>query len=64
MLTDCEYDMLMELDEPYIHLITFNTQLLSNLTICRHGLRMKFMTFIMVKSMTSVQRIFNGWVIF
>ena len=75
-LTLKKFDMLMELVKPYLHLIpfpnskvsedlfTFNTQLLSTITICRHGLDLKFMAFIMDTSETSVQRIFNGWVIF
>ena len=47
--------MLMELVKPYGQdLFTFNKQLLSSLTICRHGLPLKFMAFIMDTSETSV----------
>ena len=49
--------------EGFEDLFTFNTQLLSSLTICRHGLHLKFMALIMDTSEISVQRIFNGWVI-
>ena len=47
--------MLMELVKPYIHLVsfpnskvlkTFDTQLLSSRPICRHGLHLKFISFI------------------
>ena len=54
-LTMKKFDMLIKLVKPYIHLIsfpnskvlkTFNTQLLSSLAICRHGLHLKFISFI------------------
>jgi hypothetical protein len=75
-LTLEKFDMVMECVKPYLHLIpypkcnvsenlfTYNTQLLSTLTICRHGLDLKFMAFIMDTSESTIQRMFNGWVIF
>ena len=41
--------------EGFETLFTFNTQLLSSLTICRHGLHLKFMAFIMDTSETAVE---------
>ena len=40
------------------------TELLSVLTICRHGLNQGVMAFMVDKSKSTVQRIFIGWVIF
>jgi len=34
------------------------------MTVCRHALDLKFMAFVLKTSESTVQRIFNGWVIF
>ena len=70
------FDIILECLRPYLHLLSFaerqvseklfniETQLLAVLTICRHGLDLKFMAYIMKCSETTVQRLFKGWTIF
>ena len=74
-----QFDLVMECIKPYVHLIPYpgcvinttaeksvdiETQFLAVLTICRHGLDLSFMGFILEKSVATVHRIFNSWVIF
>ena len=71
-----QFDLVMECIRPYLHLIpypeskvseksfSFETQFLVVLTVSRHGLDLRFMAFILGTSETTVQRIFNAWVIF
>ncbi|XP_065684230.1 uncharacterized protein LOC136096642 [Hydra vulgaris] len=71
------FDMFFECVQSYLHLIPYpdcpntiektvsnETQFFSVLTVCRHGLDLKFMSFLLEKSYTTVHRIFTGWVIF
>ena len=71
-----QFEMVFECVMPYLHLIPYpncpNTvkSLLTMrhnfcvLTICRHGLDLSFMAFVLEKSVTTVHRIFTGWIIF
>ena len=71
-----KFELVMKCVEPYLHLIpypdckvspksfSFETQFLVTLTVCRHGINLRFMAFILRTSETTVQRIFNGWAIF
>ena len=71
-----KFKIIFQCIEPYVHLIpfpdrkvssnffSFETQLLVTLTICRHGIDLRFMAYILKTSETTVQRIFNGWVLF
>lgn len=71
------FELLMECIRPYLEYIPYadckgpteksfdyETQYLIVLTVCRHGLDLRFMSFMVNKSETTVQRIFNSWVIF
>ena len=74
-----QFQIILECVAPYSHLIPYPdsevnsqrrrttdkaTELLSVLTICRHGLHQGVMAFIIDKSKSTMQRIFIGWVIF
>ena len=75
-LTVERFNMVMDCVRPYLHLIpypdckvsenlyTYESQFLCTLVICRHGIDLRFMAFIMDTSESTVQRIFNGWVMF
>jgi len=67
-----QFDILMDFVRPYSSLLPhstersfdFETQYLAVLTICRHALDYRFMAFILKTSVTTIQRIANGWIIF
>ena len=72
-----QFDLLIDLVEPYLQYLSyadckgpseksfeFRTQYLIVMTVCRHGLDFRFMAFVLQTSETTVQRIFNSWVIF
>lgn len=73
-----KFNLVMEIIQPYVHLVPYGdckpsaknktvdvaTQFLTVLVICRHGIDIRFMAYILEKSETTVQRIFNAWVIF
>ena len=72
-----QFKIVYECVEPYLHLIPYpnlkntgdrslshQTELLAVLTICRQGLRISVMAYLLDRSDTTVERIFNGWVIF
>ena len=72
-----QFDLVKDCAAPYTHLMPYpdcpntgeksvdlDTQLLIVLTICRHSLDYSFMAFMLSKSITTVHRIFEGWVIF
>ena len=71
-----KFDLVMKCIKPYLHripypdskvsekLFTYESQFLSMLTVCRHGIDLRFMAFVMDTSESTVQRIFNGWVMF
>ena len=75
-LTVEKFTLVMKCVEPYLHLIpysgskvspksfSYETQFLISLTVCRHGIDLRFMVFILSTSESTVQRIFNAWVIF
>ncbi|XP_065678095.1 uncharacterized protein LOC136093104 [Hydra vulgaris] len=71
------FDMLFQCVQLYLHLIPYpdcpntgektvsnKTQFFSVLTLCRHGLDLMFMSFLLEKSYTTVHKIFTSWVIF
>ena len=70
-----KFDLVMDCVKPYVHLIpypdskvterlSYTTQLLVTLTICRHTLDFRLMAYILDVSRSTVPRVFNGWVIF
>jgi hypothetical protein len=74
-----QFQIILDCVSPYTHLIPYpdcdismparrsidvETELLSVLTLCRHGLHQGVMAFIIQKSKSTMQRIFIGWVIF
>ena len=72
-----QFDILFDCVSPYTdlipypnlsntgdHSINLQTELLAVLMICRHALRIGVMAYILHKSETTIQRIFNGWVMF
>lgn len=66
-----QFDLLIDCIQPYESamphhsiLFSFQTQFLIVLTICRHGLELRFMAFWLGVSESTVQRIFNSFVIF
>ena len=78
-LTMEQFNIILKSVTPYTHLIPYPdcnvntptrrstdvaTELMSVLTICRHGLNQGVMAFILDKSKSTMQRIFVGWVIF
>ena len=76
-LTVEQFDLLADCITPYVHLIPYpdcsnnseksvdtTTQFLAVLTICRHGLDFQLMAYILEKSVSTVSRIFSGWVVF
>ena len=71
------FDMLFELVQPYVCVIQYPdcsgtgdrsiekvTELLAFLTICRHGLHLGVMSYMLSRSNSTVYRIFVGWVTF
>ena len=74
-----QFNVVLNCVTPYTHLIPYPdcevntpirrsidaaTELLSVLTICRHGLNQGVMAYILDKSKSTMQRIFIGWIIF
>ena len=76
-ITIKQFNLIIDCIKPYLSFIPYKdckgpseksfdyeTQFIITLTICRHGIDLRFMAFILEKSETTVQRIFNSWVIF
>lgn len=76
-LTLDQFNILFECVAPYTHLIPYpgcngtgersmtkSTELMAVLTICRHSLNQGVMAFILQTSHSTMERVFNGWVLF
>ena len=72
-----QFQVIFECAKPYLHIIPYpdctnlgersidyETELLSVLTVCRHGLHQGVMAFMLERSASTMQRIFVGWVLF
>ena len=74
-LTLEQFDILINCVEPYLTILDSGelstpsyggrpSELLSLLTLCRHGLQVNFMAFVFGTSNTTMQRIVNNWTLF